>query len=342
MPVSATPDQLLTAFRADPQNAPLALHAGAALQAAGRLDEALAVWTLGDDVNPALRRLANQPQVSPDLRDWSARADQAIRHHFTGLHARTVAEMAEDLPAGTLDRIARAIWVQYATEPFHYNVPDQRPPIFYLPDLPALPMVGADALTWGPALEAAADTIRQELLAATGAAPEPYVPAGSRGIWSKLGGTLDWGTIYLFANAQRCDQADMFPATIAALDKAELSQKNGAPIEAFFSILKPGAHIPPHCGLTNARLTVHLPLIVPQGCRIRVGQDIHTWREGQLIAFDDSFEHEAWNQGDTDRVVLIFETPHPDLSTDEKRAIERVYEVFDHWVANRHAVLNMA
>jgi len=103
----------------------------------------------------------------------------------------------------------------------------------------------------------------------------------------------------------------------------------------FFSRMRPGAHIPPHFGTANNRLTVHLPLIVPAGCSIRVGDEIHTWREGELFAFDDSFEHEAWNTSDRDRVVLIFESHHPDLNAAERAAVEHAFESRGSWLKER-------
>jgi aspartate beta-hydroxylase len=64
--------------------------------------------------------------------------------------------------------------------------------------------------------------------------------------------------------------------------------------ESTFSALHAGAHLLPHCGSTNARLTAHLPLEVPEGaCSIRVGEEVREYREGELIVFDDSFEHEV-------------------------------------------------
>ena len=61
----------------------------------------------------------------------------------------------------------------------------------------------------------------------------------------------------------------------------------------FFPRLEPGAHIPPHSGILNCRLICHLPLIVPPGCWLRVGNETREWEEGKLMIFDDSMEHEA-------------------------------------------------
>ena len=75
-----------------------------------------------------------------------------------------------------------------------------------------------------------------------------------------------------------------------------------------FSLLRPGMHIAPHHGFMNARYICHLPLIVPEGCAMRVGSQTRAWTEGHACLFDDSIEHEAWNKHpDRLRVVLIFD-----------------------------------
>lgn len=82
-------------------------------------------------------------------------------------------------------------------------------------------------------------------------------------------------------------------------------------------------------------MTVHLPLIVPDNCAIRVGDYHHSWREGEVFAFDDSFDHEAWNDSDLVRIVLIFEAWHPDLTADEIKAVERSFSARENWTKNR-------
>ena len=84
-------------------------------------------------------------------------------------------------------------------------------------------------------------------------------------------------------------------------------------ISCDYSFMKPNTHIMPHKGYTRMVLRCHLPLIVPAGgkCAIRVGNETKEWEEGKLIIFDDSFDHEAWNRSDKDRVVLMFDIPNP-------------------------------
>ena len=76
---------------------------------------------------------------------------------------------------------------------------------------------------------------------------------------------------------------------------------------AFFSILDAKSHIPAHCGVTNTRLIVHLPLVIPAGCRFRVGSETREWKPGKAWVFDDTIEHEAWNDSDVPRAILIFD-----------------------------------
>jgi aspartyl/asparaginyl beta-hydroxylase (cupin superfamily) len=84
-------------------------------------------------------------------------------------------------------------------------------------------------------------------------------------------------------------------------------------ISCDYSFLKPNTHIAPHKGYSRMVLRCHLPLIVPVGhnCALRVGDETKEWEEGKLMIFDDSFEHEAWNKSDKDRVVLMFDIPNP-------------------------------
>ena len=98
---------------------------------------------------------------------------------------------------------------------------------------------------------------------------------------------------------------------------------------AFFSLLKPRTRIPPHTGVTNTRAIIHLPLIVPEGCGFRVGGETRAWREGEAFAFDDTIEHEAWNDSDELRVVLIFDVWNPHLSEEEQQLLVQFFATAD-------------
>lgn len=84
-------------------------------------------------------------------------------------------------------------------------------------------------------------------------------------------------------------------------------------ISSNYSYMKPRTHILPHKGYSRMQLRCHLPLLIPDKalCGLRVGDQTHKWEEGELLVFDDSFEHEAWNKTDKPRVVLMFDIPNP-------------------------------
>jgi aspartyl/asparaginyl beta-hydroxylase (cupin superfamily) len=96
-----------------------------------------------------------------------------------------------------------------------------------------------------------------------------------------------------------------------------------------FSVLQPRTRIPPHTGVANTRLVVHLPLIVPEGCGFRVGSETRAWREGEAWVFDDTIEHEAWNDSDRPRTILICDVWNPRLSGAERDAITSVMNAMD-------------
>ena len=83
---------------------------------------------------------------------------------------------------------------------------------------------------------------------------------------------------------------------------------------AMFSILEPGKHLPAHKGPYNGVLRFHLGLIVPEPrdkVTLRVVDQRTHWEEGKGIVFDDSYEHEVWNDTDGVRVVLFLDIVKP-------------------------------
>lgn len=206
----------------------------------------------------------------------------------------------------------------------------------YYPFLPADEFFDRRHFPWLSEIEAATDDIKIELealLADPGDALRPYVKMDSglpENKWSALDQSLDWGACFLWeyghpnqAVLERC------PKTAAALAGLPTATLPGRAPSAFFSILKPRTRIPPHTGVTNTRAIVHLPLIVPQSCGFRVGSETRKWEVGKAFAFDDTIEHEAWNDSDEFRAVLIFDVWNPHLTTAEQDIIARYYTAAD-------------
>lgn len=93
--------------------------------------------------------------------------------------------------------------------------------------------------------------------------------------------------------------------------------------ELFLSVLEPGTHIPRHFGGSNAKLTLHLPLVIPEGdTAIRVDTEVRGWNRGEMLIFDDTFEHEAWNRTGRARTVLLIKAYHPELTVEEVGVLE--------------------
>lgn len=102
--------------------------------------------------------------------------------------------------------------------------------------------------------------------------------------------------------------------------------------DAFFSCFVPGTHLKPHAAEDNVRLNVHLGLEVPRGCGIAVAAQQRIWPEDQMLCFDPSFTHEAWNFGASNRHVLLFTIWHPDLTQAEVFAIKLFSKEYHHYV----------
>jgi len=222
----------------------------------------------------------------------------------------------------------QALDVLFGRRQIYYQQPEK----FYFPELPQIQFYDSAEFPWAKDIISQSDVIGSELnaLLAEEDGFEPYVPAATQTPHLQsnvLMGNADWGAFHMKKdgvtvekNAARC------PETIKTLEMAPQAQVRGKSPIALFSRLKPGAHIPPHTGLMNTRIICHLPLIAPEGCALRVGNQERTWRIGEMLIFDDSIEHEAYNQSRSDRIILLFDIWRPELSEDERAFISTLFE----------------
>jgi aspartyl/asparaginyl beta-hydroxylase (cupin superfamily) len=206
----------------------------------------------------------------------------------------------------------------------------QQPNSFYFPGLPQIQFYEREAFPWLAGIEAAVPAMRSELEAviAGGDGFEPYVkrdPTRPQPA-NHLLDDPSWSACYLLSSGEPTEHAARCPQTMAALAEAPMPHIAGRSPMALFSLLRPGTHIKPHNGLLNTRLICHVPLIVPPGCRLRVGNEVREWEEGKALIFDDSIEHEAWNEGSGTRVVLLFEIWRPEISAGERQALTAMFE----------------
>ena len=213
----------------------------------------------------------------------------------------------------------------------------QAPNVFYYPYLANRQFFEREEFDWVPGLEAQTPTIKAELeaLLRDGADFEPYVEDDAdrpHREFHGLHGDASWSALYLWKNGQPVEEnAWRCPATMAALDQLPMTRIGARTPSVLFSKLTPAAHIPPHHGMLNCRLIGHLPLIVPDGCWLRVGNETRHWEEGKLLIFDDSVEHEAKNPSDETRIVLLFDVWRPELGEDEKAGISAIFDTIDHF-----------
>ena len=211
----------------------------------------------------------------------------------------------------------------------------QQPRIYFFPGLPQIQFYDRNDFPCFDKVEAATADIRAEMMEILkeDSAFKPYVendPRRPRGDQSGMQSNPDWGAFYLWRdgeivpeNAARC------PRTMAALADFPLVHMQNRSPSVLFSLLRPHARIPPHTGIVNTRLICHLPLLVPPSCGLRVGNEARAPVEGKAWLFDDTIEHEAWNNSDRPRVILLFETWRPELTEKERELVCAMFSAID-------------
>ena len=257
------------------------------------------------------------------------RAGEALAKLQTRAAARREARLSSrSLPAGERGRrLTEALDIAAGRRKLFR----QEPTAFTYPGLPAIQFFDPAEFDWAPAIEAAVPAIRAELdtLLAAGTDFRAYIqhqtvaPEANKALLGKK----DWSILPL------CENGWLTPSVIekcpltweTVLQTAPVPRIAGWGPTVVFSLLKAGAHIAPHSGMFNTRLVCHLPLIVPKGCRFRVGNEVREWEEGKLLIFDDTIEHEAWNDSDEDRIVLIFDVWRPELSERERLELTALF-----------------
>jgi aspartyl/asparaginyl beta-hydroxylase (cupin superfamily) len=296
------------------------------------LSRAMILDNLGDPdtlqaYEKALAPIAPDAAIPAELSAITAHARKRRDEHRLMLERFLAEDLPSDLTPAERARAERLITNRSRnTQPYQ-----QQPCDFYYPGMPDIEFHDRALFPGLPALEQATDEIRAEfaaLLAAEAAEMVPYVQFPDSiplRQWKELNNNPKWTAIHLLqnglpveANARHC------PQTMEAISKMDQPRVPGASPVAMFSLLAPRTRIPPHKGVVNTRLVCHLPLIVPEQCGFRCGATTREWRVGQAFVFDDTIEHEAWNERDELRVVLIIDLWAPTLGPGDRRAVSAV------------------
>ncbi len=269
-------------------------------------------------------------QLPPELRNEVARAEVMSRRYAADYEV-FLRDRLSGLAFADDGAFAQSLDLMLGKKQIYL----QQPKHFYFPGLPQTQFYDRAQFPWLDAVEAATDAIRAELLEVMKdhAAFTPYLESRADRPFQDVHGMLDnpdWSAFYLWKNGEPvADNIARCPNTMAALAGAPLARIKGRTPSVLFSLLRPGAVIPPHHGFVNTRLICHLPLIVPEGCAFRVGNDTRPWREGEAWLFDDTIEHEAWNRSSETRVILLFDVWRPELSDDERTLVATMFEAID-------------
>ena len=167
------------------------------------------------------------------------------------------------------------------------------------------PFLDPAELPWVAELEASWQTFRRDLDDAL-AAREEIPGFGALSTRQARLAPKRWSSLLFRIYGRRVEEnCARYPATAALLDRIPDMTT------AMFSILGEGAHIPAHFGPFKGVLRYHLGLLVPPSARLRVDTETRAWAEGKSLLFDDTFEHEAWNPGPGNRVVLFVDVIRP-------------------------------
>jgi aspartyl/asparaginyl beta-hydroxylase (cupin superfamily) len=274
-----------------------------------------------------IRRAADLPALPGDLGDRLARAELAV----AATEARFEQQLGETLAARGINAVPPRVAEALAIASGKRQIFLQEPTSFYFPGLSQTPWYARELFPWLAEIEAAVPDMRAEIeqVLADEQGVEPYVRKeanrASRG--HSLLNDARWSAFHLWQGGERVEEnARRCPTIMRLLELPSIPRIARRSPMALISILRPGTHIPPHHGMLNTRLICHVPLVVQSGCRLRVGGETRDVVEGQALVFDDSFEHEAWNDGDAVRAVLLFEIWRPELSDEEKVALTAMFE----------------
>jgi aspartyl/asparaginyl beta-hydroxylase (cupin superfamily) len=275
----------------------------------------------------AIKLAPDDENLPPNLRTPLARAREVVKRTREALLSYLTEKVGALEGAGSelaQRRLEEAIGVYAGVR----KVYQHEPLLLHYPRLAAIPFYPRELFPWLPQLEAATPVIQAELeatLATQMDAFAPYIqfpPEAPVNQWGELNHSEKWSSLFLWKDGVRQDAVcAACPQTAALLEALPMARQPGFAPTAIFSALQARTRIPPHTGSTNVRLLCHLPLVLPGPARFRVGNETRAWRMGEAWVFDDTIEHEAWNDADALRVILIFDVWNPYLEAGERERI---------------------
>ena len=319
-------DALMAVLELDQANLTANLRLAELHERLGEKGDAMRRWT-------AVMGIAQSvPDPTPEVAELIATAQSHLMRHSAALGdilSNGLSDVRERVVAGDARRFDVCMDAALGKRRIYANDCAG----LHFPFLPPDEFFQRDHFPWLKDIEAKTDAIAAEFRALWHK-PDDFVPyvamedGTPENKWSKLDHSLDWSTFFLWRHGVRDDAAcARCPETAKAVESLPICHIPGRSPTVFFSVLRPKTRLPAHTGVTNVRSIVHVPLIIPDGCGFRVGGETRPWQVGTAFAFDDTIEHEAWNDSDEPRAVLIFDVWNPHLTAQEHVLLQRFFEV---------------
>ena len=314
------------ALRLDPELNLARLQLAALLEIQGATDQAFLHYSRAMKEAQSRGRWLDPATTPAGLRPLVERAVRMVRGGRRSLLFGLLDPLVEKYGRDALNRVEQCLRIFLEEEPAAYPDHRQRPTFLFFPGLPTSAYLDLDVFPWIEELESRTPRIREELLrllpSATG---RERVFLNTEVEAHNLSSTVDpptWNGYYFYRHGERREENHAScPFTSESIDSLPLARVPKHAPETLFSVFTPGTHLALHRGVTNTRVVGHLPLIIPADCALNVGGELHAWKEGKVVVFDDTYEHEAWNRSRETRVVLIFDLWNPYLTEVERAAL---------------------
>lgn len=307
---------------------------GDALQLAGLTDLAASARFQAVTRGQAAGLLMNMATTPASLQPVVEQLIASVNEQEAMRVGSAIGRMRAQVGASEIKRVEHAVAAYMGQIEDRPSSAHQAPKFLFFPGLPEGPYHDPYLHSWAGKLDDAYDAIRAEALAVLRQEDGlvnflSFKPGQSKaGYLGGEGRNPSWDAFFFYRHGKRNDANHAAcPATSKVLESIELCEVAGQAPEICFSVLQPGTHIMPHHGVTNTRLVMHLPLLVPPGCALNVhGGGEHVWKERELMMFDDTFMHEAWNKSDQTRVILLMDCWNPHLTMAERIATRHLIE----------------
>lgn len=302
------------------------LHLGKALERQGKQSEAvktyLAVLSQAQRDGLWLDESTTPPWLLNDVRHASDLANRGRMELYENLMQPLILRFGKD----DLQRVDLCVKGVLGFEQLVSGNSKQKPTFMYFPGLPETPVFNGGLFPWFEQLENSFEAIRDEAenILSQKNALSPFLSLSEADKASDyLGGDKPrWDAYFFYRHGEKLfEHHHACLQTSTALESLPLVRINEHAPEICFSMLTAGTHILPHYGTSNIRSVVHLPLIVPENCALKVHDQLVAGKAGECFAFDDTFLHEAWNRSSDSRTILLMDTWNPHLTNVERQCM---------------------